>query len=112
MLEQAVPGRGPVAGTAQREEASVLPGAVVLDRGRGSAALELVLDGRRIGEETADDRELLRCGEVGRAGERDLLVVEVRPRPHHGERLDRLCRRAKVGDERGVAGGELDAPVP
>ena len=65
-----------------------------------------------VGEETADDRELLRRGEVRRAGERDLLVVEVRPRPHHGERLDRLCRRAKVRDERGIAGGELDAPVP
>src|SRR4029079_10915366 len=107
-----VRGRGPVAGRAERGEAGVRSGAVVLDRGRGPAALELVLDGRRIGEETADDRELLRCGEVGRAGERDLLVIEVRPRPHHGERLDRLCRRAEVSDERGVAGGELDAPVP
>ena len=112
MLQQAVPGRGPVAGTAQREEAGVLPGAVVLDRRRSPAALELVLGGRRSGEEPADDRELLRCREVRRAGERDLLAVEVRPRPHHGERLDRLCRRAKVRDERGVAGGELDAPVP
>ncbi len=64
MLEQAVPRRGPVARAAQREEAGVLPGAVVLDRGRRPAAFELVLAGRRVGEESADDRELLRRREV------------------------------------------------
>ena len=60
----------------------------------------------------ADDRELLGRGEVRRTDERDLLVVEVRARPHDGERLDRLGRRAEKRDERGIAGGELDTSVP
>ena len=41
----------------------------------------------------------------------DLLVVEVGPRAHHGQRLDRLRGRAEERDQAGIAGGELHPPV-
>jgi hypothetical protein len=34
-----------------------------------------------------------------------------RTRPHDGEGLERLRRRAQVGDEPGIAGSELDPAV-
>ena len=89
----------------------MLAGAVVLDALRADPALEVVLGGRRRGEHPADDRELLGRRAVGGAGERDLLVVEVRPRPDDGQRLQRLRRRAEVRDQPGVAGSELDPAV-
>ena len=46
-----------------------------------------------------------------RAEERDLLVVEVGPRPHHGKRLQRLRGRPEERDQPRVAGGELDPAV-
>ena len=89
----------------------MLAGAVVLDALRADPALEVVLGGRRRSEHPADDRELLGRRAVGGAGERDLLVVEVRPRPDDGQCLQRLRRRAQVRDQPGVAGSELDPAV-
>ena len=78
---------------------------------RADAALEVVLGRRRRGEDPPDDRELLGRRAVRGADERDLLVVEVRPRPDDGQCLERLRRRAEVRDQPGVAGGELDPAV-
>ena len=111
VLGPAVSRRGPAFRTTQREKPGVLARAVVLERGRGGAALELVLRRRRVGEDPAHDRELGGRGEMRGAEEHDLLVVEVRPRPHHGERLDRLRGRPEERDLVRVAGGELDAAV-
>ncbi len=110
--EQPVAGRRPVPRATQREKAGVFPGAVVLDRGRCRPALELALGRGRVGEDAAHYGELLGRGEMRRADERDLLVVEVRPRPHHGERLDRLRGRPEIRDQRGIPRRELDPAVP
>ena len=101
----------PALGSTEREEAGVLAGAVVLDALRSDPALEVVLGGRHGGEHPADDRELLGRRAVGGAGERDLLVVEIRAASDDGQRLQGLRGGAQVDDEPGVARGELDPAV-
>ena len=89
----------------------MLAGAVVSDALGTATALEVVLRRRRVREDPAHDRELLGRRAMGRADERELLVVEVGSRPRDGKRLDRLRRGAEVRDEPRVARGELDPPV-
>ena len=83
----------------------------MLDRRRLGPALEVVLRRGRVGEDATDDGELLGRRPMRGAQERDLLVVELGPRPDDRERLERLRRRAEQRDELGVAGGELDPAV-
>ena len=83
----------------------------MLDGRRIGPALELVLGRGRVGEDASHDGDLLGSPEMGRAEEDDLLVVEVGPRAHHGQRLDRLRRRAQERDEPRIAGRQLDPPV-
>ena len=49
--------------------------------------------------------------EMRRAGDRDLGVVEIRPRANDGQRLDRLRRAAEERDELRVSAGLDDLPV-
>ena len=67
----------PAVGAAEREHAGVLAGAVVLERRRLGAALELSLVGRRLREQAAHGVELLGRGEVRGGGDRDLLRGQV-----------------------------------
>ena len=58
-----------------------------------------------------DGLELLRPVEVRRAGDRDLVVGEVRHHPSDRQRLERLRGAAQIRDERGVAARLDDLPV-
>ena len=100
---EAVAAARPALRPAEREHPGVLARAVVLDRGRFRPALELVLLGRRLGEQAADGGELLGRGEVRRRGDRDLLGRQVVARPHERQRLERLRRGAEEGDALGIA---------
>ena len=75
-----------------------------------ATALEVVLRRRRVGEDPAHGRELLGRRAVRGAGDRELLVVEVRSRPHDGKRLERLRRGAEERDEPRIARGEPIRP--
>ena len=79
---EAVAATRPALRAAEREHPGVLARAVVLDRSRFGAALELVLLGRRLGEQAADGGELVGRGEVRRRRDRDLLGRQVVTRPH------------------------------
>jgi len=117
VLRQPVALARPAPRAAEREHRRVLPGAVVLEPRRASvqsdsAALELVLRGRCLGEKASDRVELLGPVEVRRARDRDLGLVEVGPRSDDGERLYRLGRAAEERDERGIAGARDDLALP
>src|SRR5919109_2388157 len=114
VVGEAVAARVPLLRPAEREEPGVLPGAVVTDPLRRISfgpTLELVLLRRRLREERAHGAELLRVGDVRGAGDGDLAVVDVRPRPDDRQRLNRLRRRAEVVDEPAVAGLRDDSSV-
>ena len=88
----------------ESEQPSMLAGAIVLERrgpsiGSSSPALEVVFGCRRPRKQAAHRLELFWTGEVRRAGDRDVPVVEVGSRPQERKRLDRLRRAPKVGDE-------------
>ena len=80
-------------------------------RVRADAALEVVLVGRRRGEDPANHGELLRRRSVRGADERHLPVVEVRSGTDDGQRLERLRRRAQVCEKPRVARRERDPAV-
>jgi hypothetical protein len=111
MLREPVAARRPALLAAEREKPGVLAGAVVSDALGTSTTLEVVLRRRRVREDPVHDRELLGRRAMGRADERQLLVVEIRSRPRDGKRLDRLRRGAEIRDEPRIARGELDPPV-
>ena len=111
VVEQPVAVAHPALGTAEREKPRVLARAVVCDPRRLGTALEVVLGRGRVGEDAANDSELLRGRPVRGAEERDLLVVEIGQRPDDGQRLERLRRRAEERDELRVASSELDLPA-
>ena len=76
------------------EKPRVLPGAVVLDRRRVGACLEVGLGRGGRGEQRADRIELLGRCPVRGARDRDLAVVEIGPRADERQRLERLRRRS------------------
>ena len=82
----------------------VLAGAVVAELAVRAALLHAVLeivDGRAgAREHLAHGRQLGRLGIVRRAGDRDLVVVEVAVALDERDRLQRLHRRAQMADER------------
>ena len=86
-----------------RSIAACFPEQLCSSARRLEAAFEVVLGRTGLREQTADGLELLRPVEVRRAGDRDLVVGEVRHHPHDRQRLERLRRAAQVRDERGVA---------
>src|SRR5439155_19526383 len=85
----------------------VLAGAVVAELPFRPTFLQPVLeivDARaRAREHLAHRVELRRLRAMRRAGDRDLVVVEVVVALDEGDRLDRLGRRAQVADELWVA---------
>ena len=98
MRRQPVAAARPAVHPAEREHPGVLAGAVVLERRRLGAALELVLGRGRLREQAADRGELLGRGEVRGGRDRDLLRRQVVARADERQRLERLRRRAEVGD--------------
>src|SRR5688572_33511285 len=112
MPREPVPPGRPVVHAAEQEHRRVLSGAVVLDPCGLGSALEVVLARIGLREEALHRLELVRTMEMRRAGDRDLGVVEIRPRPYERKRLDRLRGTAKVRDVRGIAGAGNDVPVP
>ena len=82
MLGQAVAGGRPSTRATDREKARVFARAVVLERCRLGARLELRLVGRRGLQQPPDRGDLLGTREMGGAGDRDLLVPEIGPQPH------------------------------
>src|SRR5215210_2302212 len=98
----------------EREHAGVLARAVVLHTFRWvpiRAAFELVLAGRRAGQERADGRELLGAGEMRSARDRQLLLRKLRERATQRQSLQRLRRRAHERDEPALTGFCDDRPV-
>ena len=89
----------PVVRPARGEHARVLAGAVVAELPVGTALLQAVLEvvDRRTGarEHLAHGRELRGLRAMRRAGDRDLIVVEVVVALDERNRLDRLRRRAQ-----------------
>ena len=134
MLHARVKVRRPAVMARQRQHSRVLAGAVRVD-GREPYAPARVVPGhgfgeRRVGtaqqialaapdlpQQIAHDRHVLRLARVRRAAQRELFSREGEPLEHpvRGERqgLERLRRRAPVGDEVGIAhvGNELAGPV-
>ena len=97
-----------------RQSASIpacLPEQLCSIRVGSGAALELVLPGRRRGQQALDRVELLGPREVGRAGDRELLVGEVRASARERQRLQRLRGRTQEADEARVACLEDDGAV-
>src|SRR5207247_2658557 len=94
----------PAVRTTEGEEAGMLARAVVLERRRLGAALELVLGCSRGGEQAADGCELLRASEMRRAGDGELLVGQVGSGLYERECLERLGRGAEECHEAWVAG--------
>ena len=109
MIGKVVAGARPTARAAQCEETRMLARAVVLEPRRLRPALELVLSGGRVRQKAAYSVDLARAREVRGAGDGELVVSEIWPRSRKRQRLNRLRRRAEVGDERRVA-GRLDHP--
>ena len=91
--------------------AACLPGAVVLEPGRLRSALEVVLGRGGLVQQTPHGLELVGAMQMRRTRDRDLGVVEVRPRTHHRQRLDRLRRAAEERDELGIAARRDDRAV-
>ena len=81
---QPIAGGLPLLGPAEGEHPGVLARAVVLEARRLGPALEVVLRGRRLREQAADELELLGASEMRRARDRDLPVFEVAPRACEG----------------------------
>ena len=111
MPGEPVPLGRPVVHAAEQQHRRVLPGAVVLDPGGLRSALEVVLARVGLREEALHRLELVRTMEMRRAGDRDLGVVEVGPRAHERERLERLRGAAEKRDERRVAAGRDDVSI-
>jgi hypothetical protein len=112
MRGEPVAARGPAALAAEQQHPGVLPRAVVLERGGLRPAFEILLGRVGLLEQAPDRLELIGAMEVRRTGDRDLAFVEVRPGANDGQRLDRLRGAPEEREQRGIAGGELDATVP
>ena len=112
MLREPVATRLPAVGPGKREEARVLARAVVVDRsGQPTlllAALEIRFAVAARFEQASHGGDLRRLGAVGRAGDRDLGVVEVGPGANERKRLDRLRAGAEEADERRISGRRDD----
>ena len=70
----------------------------MLEPGRLRSALEVVLGRGGLVQQTPHGLELVGPMQMRRAGDRDLGVVEVRPRADKRQRLDRLRRAAEERD--------------
>ena len=102
---------------ADSEEACVLARAVVLDRQRPracvliTARLEIGLRRGSLREERTNGVDLIRVGEVGGTGDRDLAIREIWTSPNEGKRLQRLRGGAEKRQQPWVAGLGDDPPV-
>ena len=83
----------------------------MLEPGRLRSALEVVLGRGGLVQETPHGVELVRTMQMRRTGDRDLGVIEVRPRTYKRQRLDRFRRTAEERDELGIAARRDDRAV-
>ena len=128
MLRVPVCGGVPPVDDAGREHGRVLAGAVLGERGLGLPGPDprdaLVLVDRVVGsvlkirggqtgsrEDARGGLAVERLPGVAGAGERELGVGEVEPRPDHGRRLDRFVGRPGEDGSGRVADGPLDGAV-
>ena len=74
------------------------------------AALQVLLGDTSSLEQAQHGLELVGPVEVRRAGDRDLGIVQVRPRAHDGQRLERLRRAAEERAQLRVSAGLDDPP--
>ncbi len=110
---QPVAAARPALRTAEREHPCVLARAVVLRRRVGFAGPHSSSSslGGRLRQQAADGGELLRPGEVGCRGDRDLLVVRSSRARTSGSAWNGFADERRIGDEAGVAGLSTTAPV-
>ena len=82
----------------------------MLEPCRLGAALEVILRRASPGEQAPHRLELVGPVEVRRAGDRDLGIVQIGPRAHDGQRLERLRRAAEERAQLRVSAGVDDPP--
>ena len=104
MVGEAIPRLFEAASLADREKPCVLARAVVCDRRRLQARLEIRLGRLALGKKSPNGFYLLRPRKVGRARNRDLTIVEIGSGAHEEQRLDRLRRGAEERHDSGIAG--------